>query len=612
MDVKLTFFFGFLCIVTAKSNVRHPEFSKACQGPSEASGGSLQEMVSQLFPCNVPDVQSDQAGEEELSEPQQIFKQDVRYDAKRSSEIALSVLDLSHRILDDIMQDSSQDKYQVISPISIAAALQLALLGANGMTFNELMDVMGYNTKTFSQHPYQIHEEFGLLLEDLVNNSPNPTRYRENVPWRANASRHYVRKTMRHQSNLPNYDEHMISVANGIFVQRDFSIRDEYREVVQNIYRSKIQRLDFRGEPRASAKFINDWVNEKTHGKIKEVIQGSANPETRVILANALYFKAEWQETFIEGATAFKNFYPKGKDNDYTIMVEMMAHGGSFPHYYDEQSDCEILGLPYKQNSTTMYVILPKNSNSDKIRIAQRILTPERLEQIISKMRIKTAVILFPKMHLTGNLHLKKNFKEMGLSTLFEPQICDLSVMSQGYSEQSNGMNFSNSYLPTRRNAPEYLAIDPKESLIFTRSNREAGRKLKRDVTYKVKGENSKHNNPLSVKDFMLRKRIIKKNHGKKLRRSKRQFMQFAAEKLDSLRHRKDLVNPHLFADEIIHKVDLTINEKGTEGGAATAITLNRSGTNVVFRVDTPFMFLIRHDPTHVPLFYGLVIEPQN
>lgn len=69
-------------------------------------------------------------------------------------------------------------------------------------------------------------------------------------------------------------------------------------------------------------------MNEKTNGKIKEILPGSANTETRVILVNALYFKAEWQESFIEGATHFKKFYPKGRDNDYSVQVEMMANGG--------------------------------------------------------------------------------------------------------------------------------------------------------------------------------------------------------------------------------------------------------------------------------------------
>ena len=48
-----------------------------------------------------------------------------------------------------------------------------------------------------------------------------------------------------------------LTVANGIFVQRDFSIRDEYREVVENVYRSEIKVLNFRREPQQAAKYIN-------------------------------------------------------------------------------------------------------------------------------------------------------------------------------------------------------------------------------------------------------------------------------------------------------------------------------------------------------------------
>lgn len=69
-------------------------------------------------------------------------------------------------------------------------------------------------------------------------------------------------------------------------------------------------------------------MNEKTNGKIKEIISGNADTRTRVILANALYFKAGWQETFIEGGTHLKNFYPNGKASNESIMVELMAHGG--------------------------------------------------------------------------------------------------------------------------------------------------------------------------------------------------------------------------------------------------------------------------------------------
>lgn len=296
---------------------------------------------------------------------------------------------------------------------------------------------------------------------------------------------------------------------------------------------------------------------------------------------------------------------------------------GKFPHYYDPESDCEILGFPYKQNATTMYVILPKNSNEAKLRAAQKILTAEKIEKMISQMVIKTAVALFPKMHLTSGHSLKSALQDLGIQTLFELGTSDLSVLSQGHeyaSDDSSSRPAISSRVPQSTRLPNLSGnynFDPKEQLLFGRVSQDQesqseAKRTKRDVTYKVESEIKKQSTPLTMKDFMLRKRIVKKSYGKKLKRNKRQKTPSPMEKLELIRLRDDLVNPQLFAEEVIHKVDLTITEKGTEGGAATAITLNRSGTNVVFRVDVPFMFLIRHDPTHVPLFYGVVFEPHN
>lgn len=85
---------------------------------------------------------------------------------------------------------------------------------------------------------------------------------------------------MKFQSNQPYEDEHKISgglkdnfvscfswnflsfffrlVANGIFVQKDFSIRDEFKDVVENVYKSDIKTLDFRREPQQAANIINE------------------------------------------------------------------------------------------------------------------------------------------------------------------------------------------------------------------------------------------------------------------------------------------------------------------------------------------------------------------
>lgn len=94
---------------------------------------------SQLFPCNAEETHRQETTNDEDSAVTE--SSDERYDLKRSQDIALSVLDLSQRLTENIISQGKTKKYEIISPISIASALQLTLLGAHGMTFNELMDL---------------------------------------------------------------------------------------------------------------------------------------------------------------------------------------------------------------------------------------------------------------------------------------------------------------------------------------------------------------------------------------------------------------------------------------------------------------------------------------
>jgi hypothetical protein len=66
--------------------------------------------------------------------------QDPNYDQKRSELIALTVLSLSKKLMSDILS-SGTNKYEILSPISLSSALQLALLGAHGETYDELLSL---------------------------------------------------------------------------------------------------------------------------------------------------------------------------------------------------------------------------------------------------------------------------------------------------------------------------------------------------------------------------------------------------------------------------------------------------------------------------------------
>jgi Serpin (serine protease inhibitor) len=273
--------------------------------------------------------------------------------------------------------------------------------------------------------------------------------------------------------------------------------------------------------------------------------------ETKIVLVNALYFKAEWQQSFFEEATMKKKFHPNGLSDDYHIMVDMMATGGEYPHYYDEETNIDVVGFPYKQNCSTMYVMLPRQSSIDVIKQKQKLLTGAKIDEIIDKMTLKTAVILFPKMHLKSGFHLKDELKDLGIDTFFSRN-ADMSLIAED--RKHPGQGYAHGQVKGKSNQGWHHGQIKGSSI---------GRN-KRNVGYKVESENKKSPNPLTMKDFLLRKRIVKSSSKNKLTRAKRETDN-SLELLEKLRN-ENLPNPGLFADEVIHKVDLNMNEKGTEG----------------------------------------------
>lgn len=319
-------------------------------------------------------------------------------------------------------------------------------------------------------------------------------------------------------------------------------------------------------------------------------------------------------------------------------MVDMMATGGSYPFYDSKEYDCRIIGLPYRKHLTTMYIIMPNNSTRHRLRQFQASLTADKIQEMISKMEWKTAIILFPKLHITNRIDLKMILNRMGLRSLFTYDQSDLSLISTGvetplnihqqrFPSASNNVDDRQFLFPRFNNANS--KNDTVSSNIVARGftspmENNTNDVVKRDkrsvVTYKVSSSDfHAQREPLRLKDLVISKRITKSYPNKKpLSRGRRDLPidpSLSLKRLDLLRTRlnsEHYTNPRLFADELIHQIDLTVNEVGTEGGAATSTTLRRSGPDVLFRAETPFLFLIRHEDTKLPIFYGAVFEPTN
>uniref|UniRef100_A0A1Q3FHY9 Putative serine proteinase inhibitor n=1 Tax=Culex tarsalis TaxID=7177 RepID=A0A1Q3FHY9_CULTA len=560
--------------------------------------------------------------------------------------VANSVTNLAQKISRAIA--SPRSKTEIFSPVSIAGALSLLLLGSSGVTRDELTKLMGFDNQKINFA--EIHKSFGKLFHELV--SPEPS-LNTPIPWRQNDKCNNYdyeddeepspppknQRGKRDTSNETDFDRysHEVQLANGIFVDKSFILNPQYMTWSQAIYRSEVERMSFASQPVEATRQINEWVSRNTRGKIPEIFPSPVDSNTVMVIASALYFKALWEEMFIEGATRPRDFYPEGR-NGSSIKVDMMAHGGCFPFYDSTELDAKILGIPYKHNQTTMYVIKPNNSNRLALQELIAMLNGPTVDELINRMRKTTAVILFPKMHVSSSLNLKKTLKALGAKTLFSSSKSDLSGISSPQGAAAPATEVSSMAARPAVNLPDQKQPSKKkqknpnrDQLIFSRiegnetneitpveqrttelpttlvettlldeaepttqTTEKCQRLFPRDVSYKAPSESKTKPDPLTSKDFFLKKRIVKTTQGKKAHRTRRDTEPAAM----------------LFVSDAIHKVDLEINERGTEGGAATAITLNRSGTNVVFRADEPFLLLIRSDKTKLPLFFGAVYDP--
>ncbi|CAL7938762.1 unnamed protein product [Xylocopa violacea] len=532
----------------------------------------------------------------------------------------------------------------VFSPISLTITLAIVLAGSAGRTFQEVAKVLGLESGVdVSQNSEIVHQMFGLLLTQF---------YKEMF-----------------DTNSPRTD-----FALATYVQDGYPILPQFKALSNEVYSNEVINVDFAKKGRETQKMINDWVKQKTMGKIRSILDEVPGPMSRVILLSALYFHGEWNQHFLSGATKKKPF---SIEPNQTVDVDMMYNGGPFPFYEDKQLGAKILGLPYKGHEMTMYILLPTAMGAKALRAFQNQLTVDKIENLIKNMNNETCIIAMPKMKLSSSLDLQPVLSELGVNSLFDPMTADLSLLSQGNSENvRNILRTTKFATPTM--APTYSRTgksdqtppmvtpqsnDNKDVLIFSRfgpgqtksdkKNHMVKRnyfvyednvngysveqwangfsikksrgprdvRVKEDKNSYTVQEGSQVNDHAKVVSLEGNKyRFQKKEERGRNKRQSRPInpdflnlvknRNFPSYGLDDIRNNANLVNPHLFASKALHKVEIDITEKGTEAAAATAVTLDRDASQKKLIANRPFIFFIRHDPTRLVLFWGTVNTP--
>ncbi len=203
-----------------------------------------------------------------------------------------------------------------LSPLSIATALAMAYAGAAGQTAAEMEKVLHLGTEP------GIHASFAALLASF----DEPTGVSDGFE---------------------------LELANAIWPQSGLSLRDEFVRTIQTDYRGEAQSLDY-SNPDQAKEVINSWVEQKTHGRIQDLIE-RLSPTTRMVLTNSIYFKALWGIQIDPTLTNTGVFY---REDGHAVETSMMHTGLTVP--YTELDGFQVLQMPLEGGRTSMVLILPQ------------------------------------------------------------------------------------------------------------------------------------------------------------------------------------------------------------------------------------------------------------
>jgi serpin B len=283
-------------------------------------------------------------------------------------------------------QLSHDDGNLFFSPYSISNALAMTYAGARGKTADDMAKALH-----FPVTGNQLHAAFAGVVQDLD---------------RKGQQRKY-----------------QLSIANRLWGQKGYGFLPEFLKLSKDAYKAGLQELDFASATEQARTTINDWVAKETQDKIKDLLPaGSLASDTRLVLTNAIYFKASWQEAFPPKATQKEDFkVGEGK----TVKADMMHTSEVFR--LTQNDALQMLELPYEQRELSMLVLLPRKA--DGLPQVEKLLSADNLEKWRKELKDHQVTVSLPKFKFTSEFKLKKVLSDLGMGIAFSKQ-ADFSGMT--------------------------------------------------------------------------------------------------------------------------------------------------------------------------------------
>ena len=264
------------------------------------------------------------------------------------------------------------NKNLFISPLSISTALSMTANGAVGETKDGIKKTLHQEDLTDEE----INEAYKTLVEYITQLDPKL----------------------------------IINMANSNCYKQEYHIEDKFRNILHDFYNAEVNAADF-NDP-GTKDIINGWIEEKTNGKIKDMIDEIPS-NVVMYLINAIYLKATWQYQFDKERTEKMDFT---LTNGSKILTDMMFSEGVKVSIYSDHN-LQYIELPYGNGQFVFSILLPED--------------PKKLDEIINTLEIQqfnsfidnadtsTVQVYLPKFKIEYKMLLNTVLTAMGMEQSF-------------------------------------------------------------------------------------------------------------------------------------------------------------------------------------------------
>lgn len=284
------------------------------------------------------------------------------------------------------LQKAKENQNLFFSPFSISSALAMTYAGAR----NETEKVMS-RTLYFTMDQQLLHDNFNTLLS----------------------------RTNRNQNGI------QLNIANALWAQKEYTFLDSYFQLVTLKYSAGLEYVNFRNnKDRELARLkINQWVEDKTNDKIKELIkEGILNDMSRLVLVNVIYFLGKWETEFKKELTKQDTFHIT---KEKTVQILFMHQISTLKYF--ENEELQAVEIPYEGEKTSMVIILLRN-RQDKNKFKEAVSYKQYIETT-ANMKMETVELYIPKLKATGDFRLEDPLSALGMSIAFSDK-ADFSGMT--------------------------------------------------------------------------------------------------------------------------------------------------------------------------------------